>query len=350
MELPHPEMALEPVDGRGRQQELVEVVIKDPLSLKRNEFVCSRLCGPPKGIRFHLEVMPKRKQGTEDDLESLSARIAVKAPLVNSWQGQELFGEATVTVLNPSRCSDDTKLSAKFSALPMCRRWYFFPSGTVSDWLDEEGRLRVQAGVSYTLPKDRMIPALRSFDFGEELTPVTIRFASDPPFFVDKRLLQARSKYFRDMLGKDWKEAQTHEVDLSSNPVASRETFRPILMYFMTDTVPTLRDAKLACDVRGLADQLGLTKLVALVEKEISSVLMTSATVLTVLGHVLGSASALEEACMKMVRANQCELLEMHREQLGHIARDNAPLAGELMRFLVESTSEQRARKRPRKV
>ena len=68
-----------------------------------------------------------------------------------------------------------------------------------------------------TIERPTLIVVLRA----EELETVTFHLPDEKKLYVDKRMLVARSEYFRNMLGTDtYKEGQTNQVDLTTDPQA----------------------------------------------------------------------------------------------------------------------------------
>ena len=91
-------------------------------------------------------------------------------------------------------------------------------------------------------------------DFTQDPAFITFFVHDGPPIFFDKRVLIARSDYFRDMLSEArFKEAQTNEIDLRSDPHADVRSVTAILTFFMSETFLARGDAPLAFAVRRAA-------------------------------------------------------------------------------------------------
>ena len=94
-------------------------------------------------------------------------------------------------------------------------------------------------------------------DFTQDPAFITFRVRDAPPIFFDKRVLIARSDYFRDMLSEPrFKEAQTNEIDLRSDPNADVRSVSAILTFFMSETFLAQGDELLAFAVRRAAELL----------------------------------------------------------------------------------------------
>ena len=128
--------------------------------------------------------------------------------------------------------------------------------------------------------------------------------------FFDKRLLTARSEYFAEMFCQPaWREARTNEVDMSSDEDATVRSVKALCVYLMADTFHAEGDIELALSVRRLADRYRLTGLVEKTEQELELMLCAD-NALSFLATVTGTGGHLEQACLALIEADNCELLE----------------------------------------
>ncbi|CAE7725572.1 unnamed protein product [Symbiodinium pilosum] len=120
------------------------------------------------------------------------------------------------------------------------------------------------------------------------MSQVTFRLSEGPPVYFDKRILVARSEYFREMLAGDaWKEAKSGEVDLSKNPHMNHRNLQAILQFLCDGTFSSDADTAKALAVRCIADEYRLTQLVVQAEKHLERLLSWD-NALEFLGHVQG--------------------------------------------------------------
>ncbi|CAE7860564.1 unnamed protein product, partial [Symbiodinium microadriaticum] len=190
---------------------------------------------------------------------------------------------------------------------------------------------------------DALISDLQRVSFEDELQPVSFRLSGCTLFF-DQRLLVARSDYFREMFAQSqWVEGQTKEVDLRSDPLASKAAMSAILRYIVSGSFHADGDVDLAFAVRFLADRYCLKELVQLAESELLAMLCPE-NALSFLGRLsaLKSSNFLELACWKMIQADGCKLLEQQHHQLSQLIEENPTVAKQLILLNV------RSKKRPR--
>lgn len=236
--------------------------------------------------------------------------------------------------------------SHTFTSAKPCVGWENFVRDW-SGWLSNKGELMLEA--SARLPTRRNFHEAPSYsypamDFTQDPAFITFFVHDGPSIFFDKRVLIARSDYFRDMLSEArFKEAQTNEIDLRSDPHADVRSVTAILTFFMSETFLARGDAPLAFAVRRLADRYGLKELLLKAESELESLLCAD-NVLEFLGQVTGTGGLLEMACLEMIKANSCELLDQQQENLDRIAEANPELVKQLFRLLIEAKSHKKRR------
>merc|ERR1712146_694858 len=144
---------------------------------------------------------------------------------------------------------------------------------------------------------------MASVDLSAPVWPIVFKLANGSALQVDGRLLMARSAYFRGMLSSGLQEATRSEVDLTHDRDADASSVGVLLHFVLGDTWNAPRDdADLAFRVRALADRYRLTKLVSLAESILHRMLAPD-TVLMFLGRLVGTGSALEEACWALVES-----------------------------------------------
>merc|ERR1712032_789900 len=151
---------------------------------------------------------------------------------------------------------------------------------------------------------------------GEELRPVVFFLAEGGPLFFDRRLLVARSEFFRDMLvTSGCRESATGGVDLRSEPFATHSSVTALLSFIVSDTFKAQGDADLAFAVRSLADRYRLQHLVSLADAELLA-LLSEENALSFLGRTLGSGSKVEAACWNFVEADGGRILQLQSDAL----------------------------------
>lgn len=131
-----------------------------------------------------------------------------------------------------------------------------------------------------------------------------------------------------------WKEGRRGEIDLTSDPQVDNRSLSSVLTFLMSDCFDADGDTVLAFAVRGLADRWGLPGLVDKAESELVGLLCAD-NALSFLGQVIGTHGRLEHACLSMIQARDCELLEQQRDRLDGIILEDPCLAGQLFRSLL---------------
>lgn len=183
-------------------------------------------------------------------------------------------------------------------------------------------------------------------DFSQPMRTVTFRLRGGKALQMDRRVLIARSKYFRCMLTSGLKEDGSGEVKLDSDPDATEESLGILLRYLLSGTWEgSALDVDLLFKVRALADRYELPALVQLAEGNLRRLLKPE-NVLFFLAKVLGSKGVLESACWVLLANNSAAVVEKNEAQLESFISDHPVVAKELMlRFF---TGDVRPRKRRR--
>ena len=216
-------------------------------------------------------------------------------------------------------------------------------------WLNDQGELQFRATATIPLEASAPCPAFcAQLDLSQDLAPVTFHLPDGPPLIFDKRLLVARSEYFKEMLSEDkWKESRTNEIDLTKNSEASHAAFGGVLRFLLGGLFQSQGNMDYAFSVRRLADQYRLTELVQQVDIDLERIL-SEGNALQLLGQTVGSGGFLESACLDMLKENECELLKLQKHKIAQIMRENPLLAEKLMELLLDVADTARAQKRTR--
>ena len=256
-----------PKDFKPGRRERVELIIPNVRRFTPGQHVTSRLAGPAHMFRIQMDVYPK---GMHPPHTHLWAGVLLHAPEGHSKQ------EITVQVKTRLKRQDSTvpRFKSKggtFTSSDPRRLWgKFVPFSELvspqSGWMNEQGEVRLETLVIF--PLERLAPILwPPLDFTEEMSQVTFRLSEGPPVYFDKRILVARSEYFREMLAGDaWKEAKSGEVDLSKNPHMNHRNLQAILQFLCDGTFSSDADTAKALAVRCIADEYRLTQLVVQAE------------------------------------------------------------------------------------
>ena len=329
----------------------LEMSIGNLDSYRVGEPVLSDAQGPEGSFRMRVHVFPRGR--VQQDFRSMSVFLELLPPPLeqgSNWSCPDVELEIAL-----KRQNDITGLPwrSRFSDVhtftPESFDWGwddFFRLRRLDrerGWLNERGEITLEAAARLPLPRNPHISgrpaidsdALPAVNFEEEPVFVTFRLRGAPPVYFDKRLLVARSEYFRQMLADSrWREGRTHEVDLTSDPQASSRSMSSLLMFLTTNSFDAQGDADLAFAVRRLADRFSISELVDKAEAELQGLLCED-NALSFLGQVTGSQGRLERACLDMIQANQCELLDHHRRSLDTITVENPDLARQLFRLLL---------------
>jgi len=202
-------------------------------------------------------------------------------------------------------------------------------------WLDEKGQFHLRIRALLPVDDDKFVQTTKGLDLSQELETVTFHLPDEKKLYVDKRMLVARSEYFRNMLGTDtYKEGQTNQVDLTTDPQVDPMSLNGVLIYVMTGGFTCDGDTAYAFAVRKLADRFVLQGLCDLVDAELETMLCYD-NVLDFLGEVAGSEGRLESACLGMLADDNCELIEVQQEKARSMMRSNSMLAEVLFQVLL---------------
>ena len=140
-----------------------------------------------------------------------------------------------------------------------CQGGEFIPEYIIDFDKNPELTLQVRAKVMVPASADIAASLLSNVDLTQQLTQVTFRLPTGPCLFLDKRVLVARSEYFRKMLTEPrLKEGQTSEVDLSQDSTINCKAMTALLRFIMSDTFVHPEDPddySYYFDVRKLADR-----------------------------------------------------------------------------------------------
>jgi len=201
-------------------------------------------------------------------------------------------------------------------------------------YLNEDGqfRMRVRAHLPHT--DDNLTDSIKHIDFSQALETVTFKLPNDEVLYADKRVLIKRSEYFRDMLSERWKEGQTNEVDLTTDPHACKRSLNGVLLYIVSGTFTCDGDEKYAFGVRHLADRFLLPHLCDVVDAELETLLETS-NVLRYWGEVVNTRGTLQEQCRRMVLEDNCAVLENYKDDAKKMITANPILAEILFDMLL---------------
>ena len=335
---------------RGRE-EAVELVVANPGKFRTGHSIRSRIAGRLQAFRIVLEAFPRGLESGEH--LDLVLKLLPPEKLKEKRWTCNVRVEITASNVDPAACFSMNHLVRLSHACDTFVWEEFMPISDIlaesGGWLNERNELCLSGKVTFPLKEESsQTAALADMDFTQEMTQVTFRLSEGPPVFFDKRLLLVSSQYFREMLSEPrWKESHTNEIDLSGNPHANQRTLHGLLRFLLTGSFHSNGDTAYAFSVRQLADQYCLHRLVKKVEKDMEQ-LLSESNVLSFLGHTLGSGGRLEAACLKMLKENDCQLLELQRPKLRQIIDESPRLAERLMNLLLESASKRRGHKRRR--
>ena len=175
--------------------------------------------------------------------------------------------------------------------------------------------------------------ALTLVDLSEKVDAVLFRLSDGVTLQIDRRLLMARSAYFRDMLTSGLREDTSSEVDLRNDSAADNDSLSVLLRFVHSDAWDGANgDAELAFRVRALADRYRLHRLVELAEAQLLAMLNRS-SVLSFLGRIVGIGGALEEACWELVDSDRETILKDNECDIEHIVVQNPEFAKQLILF-----------------
>lgn len=173
---------------------------------------------------------------------------------------------------------------------------------------------------------------LGSIDISEPLRPITFKLAGGTTVQASGRALIARSAYFRDMLKSGFQEAKLDTVDLTGDPGVDKEALSILLHYVELGIswAGSKTDSNLAFRVRELADRYCMPQLVYAAESVLHGML-TEDTVLSFAGRIVGSGSALEDACWAMMTSARERILTKNESCIGDLIQENPELAKKLI-------------------
>ena len=307
----------------------------------------SDITGPSGSFCCCLKVYPKGTAGTERSVSNaLAAFVEIIPPpsmKESSWVCKDVeYGIAVRRNVESHTAELSRSDTFSFDRDHEDRGWHDIIRWNDNKWTATSS-ISICAEVRGLPVADALISDLQRVSFEDELQPVSFRLSGCTLFF-DQRLLVARSDYFREMFAQSqWVEGQTKEVDLRSDPLASKAAMSAILRYIVSGSFHADGDVDLAFAVRFLADRYCLKELVQLAESELLAMLCPE-NALSFLGRLsaLKSSNFLELACWKMIQADGCKLLEQQHHQLSQLIEENPTVAKQLILLNV------RSKKRPR--
>ena len=189
----------------------VELTIPHPGDFRPMQDVCSRSAGPRSKPRLLLRVYPA---GKELQTGALSAFVGFTFP-----HDCRVLKDVTYKIVLLNKTEANWKRvggTSSFYRSPASGSGQFKEWGApalikVSDmllpeagWLNDQGELQFRATATITLEASAPCPAFcAQLDLSQDLAPVTFHLPDGPPLIFDKRLLVARSEYFKEMLSED---------------------------------------------------------------------------------------------------------------------------------------------------
>ena len=314
----------------GRREEVEVTLRRGDLAAEPGSFVRSRRAGLPNNFMFLLDVFP---HGYPDQEEKFGV-------VLEMWPGraQEWWESGSVRC-QLSICSgaEESVLDTAyftFDADDFRMGWSDLQAERLSRWRGGaygDASVTFKASLEFPLSEDEWNDFVHDVDFTQMPTYITFHLAEKPPMYFDKRILISSSDYFEHMLGDaGWKEAQSNEVDLSSDPLVDHRVMTAIFHFMLSETFSCHGDVMFALSVRNLADRYGLTRLVERTESELED-LLSEDNVLSVLAHVFLSGGKLEHMCVELVKYNNCELLSRQKDKLFQMMTDHPVLAKKLV-------------------
>ena len=216
-------------------------------------------------------------------------------------------------------------------------------------WCNAEDELFVTARARFQAPADPLDTMLfRKLDFAQQSPQVVFKLCEEPLLYFDKRILVARSEYFRTMFeSQSWLEGQTNEVDLSKDRLADRRTILAMFRYLMSNTF-SAEDSTWALSVRQFADRYGMADFVERIDTELMQ-LVSRDNLLIFLGHVYGKGGRLESFCLDMLKEKTHSVLDRHRGKLDELLQEKPELAKTVILQLMQRDKESRKRSRSRR-
>ncbi|CAE7197538.1 unnamed protein product [Symbiodinium sp. CCMP2592] len=330
------------------RQEYLQLTISDVASYEEGASVTSDITGPSGSFRCRLRVFPQGTAGTESSVSNaLAAFVEIIPPpsavKESCWVCKDVEFGIAVRRNVESHAAELSKTDIfSFDQDQEDRGWHDLIRWNDNKWTATTS-INICAEVRGLPVADALISHLQGVSFEDQLQPVSFHLSACTLFF-DQRLLVARSDYFREMFAQSkWIEGQTKEVDLRSDPLATKAAMSAILRYIVSGSFRADGDVDFAFAVRFLADRYCLKELVQLAESELCAMLCPE-NALSFLGRLsaLKSSNCLEPACWKMIQADGCKLLEQQEHQLSQLIEENPAVAKQLI--LLNVRSKKRAR------
>ena len=309
--------------------------------------VRSDITGPSGSFRCRLRVFPQGTAGAESSVSNAVAAFVEIIPPPSVKESCRVCKDVEYGIAVRRNVESHTAELSKLDTFSFDqdhedRGWHDILRWNDNKWTGTT-IINICAEVRGLPVADALISHLQGVSFEDQLQPVSFHLSACTLFF-DQRLLVARSDYFREMFAQSkWIEGETKEVDLRSDPMASKAAMSAILRYIVSGSFHADGDVDLAFAVRFLADRYCLKELVQLAESELFAMLCPE-NALSFLGRLsaLKSSNCLEPACWKMIQADGCKLLEQQEHQLGQLIEENPAVAKQLILLNV------RSKKRPR--
>jgi len=115
--------------------------------------------------------------------------------------------------------------------------------------------LLMRASLDESDPSPGLVEAVSSVDLRAPVQAVSFRLSDGTVLQVDRRILVARSEYFRRMLSSGLREEHTNEIDLCADSDADEASLSVLLRFVLSDAWEgPHKDVELAFRVRCLAD------------------------------------------------------------------------------------------------
>lgn len=331
---------------------LPEFVIKDRSIHPVGASVRSSLFGPSDSFQCRFLVFPngtksvhqeqsQRSQTQSESLFSAFVELVPPAHMDERWSCASVrYG---ITVVSQKTGTENIKKldTFTFSNEHADRGWHdlFANISTHRHFIGRDGEITLQGEVHIPWREQQRVSAwqesFRQLDFSDNQTAkfLTFRLADDQKLVFDRRLLIARSDYFRKMLSSpDWEETRTGEINLRS---ATVKCMSAILRFILTNSFDTDEDLETCMAVRELADRFCIQPLVKQVDEELTGML-TEENILQILGRLLDTGSEVEAACWKMLETDS-NILVKQADKLETVISENPLLARRLILFGRES-------------
>ena len=168
---------------------------KELRDFQPTEYVVSDIVGPPDWFRFQLSLYPCGEDGVEAYVQILPP----PAHAEGQWSIEQMACEITIT--------DDKyatgvvwKEQDEVNESEDIFGGHFNPDFEIFDDDGQVSSAIVHARVMLPVPPETQDTSLSSIDLTQEVAQVTFRLPTGSCLFLDKRVLLARSEYFRQML------------------------------------------------------------------------------------------------------------------------------------------------------